>query len=96
MGETYNQILKDLDEADTCLINTAIKNSPYRADITAVYLLKSRTYLYMQNWKKAYEYAQKALAKNDNLLDLNTLSSGSGDVLTNLPRKPYFPWVDTC
>ena len=55
VGETYNQILKDLDEADTCLINTTIKNRPYRADITAVYLLKSRTYLYMQNWKKAYE-----------------------------------------
>ena len=82
VGETYNQILKDLDEADTCLINTTIKNRPYRADITAVYLLKSRTYLYMQNWKKAYEYAQKVLAKNDNLLDLNTLSSESGDVLT--------------
>lgn len=90
VGETYNQILKDLDEADTCLINTIIKNRPYRADITAVYLLKSRTYLYMQNWKKAYEYAQKALAKNDNLLDLNTLSSGSGDVLTKSSPETIF------
>jgi len=90
VGETYNQILKDLDEADTCLINTAIKNRPYRADITAVYLLKSRTYLYMQNWKKAYEYAQKVLAKNDNLLDLNTLSSGSGDVLTKSSPETIF------
>lgn len=90
VGETYNQILKDLDEADTCLINTTIKNRPYRADITAVYLLKSRTYLYMQNWKKAYEYAQKALAKNDNLLDLNTLSSGSGDVLTKSSPETIF------
>ena len=90
VGETYNQILKDLDEADTCLINTTIKNRPYRADITAVYLLKSRTYLYMQNWKKAYEYAQKALAKNDNLLDLNTLSSESGDVLTKSSPESFF------
>ena len=90
VGETYNQILKDLDEADTCLINTTIKNRPYRADITAVYLLKSRTYLYMQNWKKAYEYAQKALAKNDNLLDLNTLFSGSGDVLTKSSPETIF------
>ncbi|OUN63393.1 MULTISPECIES: RagB/SusD family nutrient uptake outer membrane protein [Butyricimonas] len=90
VGETYNQILKDLDEADTCLINTTIKNRPYRADITAVYLLKSRTYLYMQNWKKAYEYAQKALAKNDNLLDLNTLSSESGDVLTKSSPETIF------
>ena len=90
VGETYNQILKDLDEADTCLINTTIKNRPYRADITAVYLLKSRTYLYMHNWKKAYEYAQKALAKNDNLLDLNTLSSGSGDVLTKSSPETIF------
>ena len=90
VGETYNQILKDLDEADTCLINTTIKNRPYRADITAVYLLKSRTYLYMQNWKKAYEYAQKALAKNDNLLDLNTLSSDSGDVLTKSSPETIF------
>ena len=90
VGETYNQILKDLDEADTCLINTTIKNRPYRADITAVYLLKSRTYLYMQNWQKAYEYAQKVLAKNDNLLDLNTLSSESGDVLTKSSPETIF------
>ena len=79
VDEVYTQVLKDLDLADTCLVNTTIKNHPYRADITAVYLLKSRIYLYMQNWEKALEYAQKVMTKNKSLLDLNTLTTETGE-----------------
>ena len=49
LEEVYRQIIEDLDLADTCLVNAVVKNHPYRADITAVYLLKSRVYLYMQD-----------------------------------------------
>ena len=79
--EVYAQIVDDLNLADTCLANAPVKNHPYRADITSVYLLKSRVYLYMQEWKQALEYAQKTLAKNGNLLDLNSWSASKGEVL---------------
>ena len=88
--EVYEQILTDLDLADTCLVNAQVKNHPYRADITAVYLLKSRVYLYMQNWEKALEYAQKTLAKNSGLLNLNTFNAGSGDVLSKSSPETIF------
>ena len=90
VDEVYTQVLKDLDSADTCLVNTTIKNHPYRADITAVYLLKSRIYLYMQNWEKALEYAQKVMTKNKSLLDLNTLTTETGDVLTKSSPETIF------
>lgn len=88
--EVYSQILEDLNLADTCLQNTMIKNHPYRADITAVYLLKSRVYLYMQNWEKAYEYAQKVLTKKSSLLDLNSLTPEVGDILTKSSPETIF------
>ncbi len=88
--EVYEQIIRDLNIADTCLVRAKVKNHPYRADITAVYLLKSRVYLYMQNWEKAYEYAQKVLTKNNALLDLNSLDSETGDVLTKSSPETIF------
>lgn len=88
--EVYEQILSDLDLADTCLVNAAIKNHPYRADITSVYLLKSRVYLYMQNWEEALRYAQKVIEKNPALLDLNSFSGGNQDVLTKSSPETIF------
>ena len=86
--EVYGQIVEDLNLADTCLVNAKVKNHPYRADITAVYLLKSRVYLYMQDWEKALEYAQKTLEKNSGLLDLNSFSGG--EVLSKTSPETIF------
>ena len=86
--EVYAQIVEDLNLADTCLVNAKVKNHPYRADITAVYLLKSRVYLYMQDWEKALEYAQKTLEKNSGLLDLNSFSGG--EVLSKSSPETIF------
>ncbi|MDE5612598.1 MAG: RagB/SusD family nutrient uptake outer membrane protein [Odoribacter sp.] len=89
--EVYDQVMEDLDLAEECLsVQEAPKNHPYRADITALYLLKSRVYLYMQNWKSAYEYAKKALEKKDGLLDLNALANNNGDVLTKSSVETIF------
>ncbi|MDE7074533.1 MAG: RagB/SusD family nutrient uptake outer membrane protein, partial [Odoribacter sp.] len=89
--EVYDQVVEDLDLAEECLsVQETPKNHPYRADITALYLLKSRVYLYMQNWKSAYEYAKKALEKKDGLLDLNALANNSGDVLTKSSVETIF------
>ena len=87
--DVYRQIIADLNLADTCLVNAKVKNHPYRADITAVYLLKSRVYLYMQNWEDALKYAQKVLAKNNQLLNLNSFS-GDREVLSKSSPETIF------
>lgn len=76
--EVYAQVFADLDEADSYLAGNEVKNHPYRADITAVYLLKSRVYLYTQQWAKALEYAEKVLADEQrSLTDLNAYTDAS-------------------
>lgn len=87
--EVYARVLADLDEAEAYLKDNEVKNHPYRADITAVYLLKSRVYLYMQNWTKALEYAKKVLEKRDGLLDLGTHTPGE-EVLTKASPETIF------
>lgn len=89
LEEVYEQIIKDLDLADTCLVGTVVKNHPYRADITAVYLLKSRVYLYMQDWENALIYVQKALEKNNRLLDLHSFVA-SDEVLGKASPETIF------
>lgn len=74
--ENYDQVIADLTEAEKNLKDAPVK-SVFRTNITATYLLQSRVYLYMRNWEKAREYAQKALDKNDHLIDLNAFVSGT-------------------
>ena len=58
VAEVYEQVVKDLKNAEICLENIPLK-SVYRAGIVATYLLQSRVYLYMQNYTLAKECAQK-------------------------------------
>lgn len=78
--EVYTQIMKDLKKAEECLKQTQRK-SIYRADITTVYLLTSRVYLYMQDYKNAQAYAQYVLDQNDALTDLRSFN-GNESVFT--------------
>ena len=69
--ECYDQVLADLLQAESELSQvTTPKKSIYRADSTAVNLLLSRVYLYMQNWNKAAEYARKVIAVHPALQNL--------------------------
>lgn len=73
VAECYEVALADLLEAEKELsqYKTAQK-SIYRADSTAVQLLLSRVFLYVQNWEKAAEYAQKVIKSHPQLQDLNS------------------------
>ena len=88
VAEVYEQILVDLDRAEECLAQTARK-SVYRADITATYLLKSRVYLYMQDYDNARKYAEMVLERNNNLVDLNGYA-GSDNVFTSSSPEVIF------
>lgn len=71
----YTQIISDLEDAERFL-DAKTRKSVYRANTVAVNLLQSRVYLYMQNWGKAAEYADKVLKVQPALLDLHTKSVG--------------------
>lgn len=81
VAEIYEQVVKDLQIAESCLEQTSTK-SIYRADIAATYLLKSRVYLYMQEYESAKDYARKALEKKKALIDLNNFDKTKQDFLS--------------
>ena len=83
----YDLILSDLLQAETDLAQTGAQTSIYRADVTAVRFLLSRVYLYMQNWEKASEYAQKVIDVHP---DLVTLSSTFGNFLSKSSVENIF------
>lgn len=74
--EVYQQIILDLSTAEVYLEGVTRK-SIYRADITAVNLLQSRVYLYMQNWGKATYYADQVMKRQPNLIDLNSFATSN-------------------
>ena len=59
VAQVYEAVLKDLDKAES-LMNT-FKSNIY-ASPEAVWALKSRVYLYMEDNSKAIEYADKVIA----------------------------------
>lgn len=70
VAQVYEQVVRDLTVAEECLTGNVTK-SVYRADISAVNLLMSRVYLYMQRWSEAETYAQKVLTNKKELINLN-------------------------
>lgn len=75
LSAVYTQILSDLSDAERFLDGKPRK-SVYRVNTVAVNLLQSRVYLYMQNWEKAAEYAEKVLKAQPSLLDLHAKAVG--------------------
>lgn len=81
VAEVYEQIIKDLSEAEEIFKNLP-KEYQWQADRKAslpmAQLLLSRTYLYMEEWQKAAEYAEKVIHDHSfSLLDLSTTTGFS-------------------
>jgi tetratricopeptide (TPR) repeat protein len=76
VAEVYKQILSDLSEG-TALLTVAEqpKGYNYRFSKISAYGLAARVYLYMGDFVKAEEFAQKALAINGKLEDLNSATA---------------------
>ena len=77
VGEVYDQIVKDLLEAErlyNLLPEAKQWKQNYRTSLPMVEMLLSRTYLYMENWEEAAKYAKKVMDDSRfKLLDLNTI-----------------------
>ncbi len=73
----WAQILSDLDKAEQYLANYKRPNK-LTPDLSVIYGLKARTYLTMENWAKAEEYAKKAQAGYSMLDEDSFLSRTDG------------------
>ena len=84
--EVYKQILEDLDEAERLygiLPENLQFKKDYRTNLPMVQLLKSRVYLYMEDWKNAVIYAKKVIEDwNFALTDLK-----------NVTGNPYYNFI---
>lgn len=78
VAEVYAQILSDLHTAEECYKQLPVAEQwkpKFRTSLPMVQLILSRTYLYMENWEKAAEYAKEVMDnKNFSLLDLNNVA----------------------
>ena len=92
VGEVYEQILADLHAAEETykLLPEEQQWKPkFRTSLPMVELMLSRTYLYMENWEKAAEYAKRVMEnKNFKLKDLNNVSSTAAEFM-------YYPTYDS-
>jgi hypothetical protein len=84
--ECYDFILSDLLIAEKELEEYGSQLSKYRADATAVRLLLSRVYLYMQNWEKAAEYAQKVIDVHPALANISKMNNTEGIISETSPE----------
>lgn len=88
--EVYDQILADLDEAEKRYEKLPAElqyKRDYRTSLPMVQLLKSRVYLYMEDWKNAAVYAKKVIDGWDfQLTDLNGLPAKT-------KAAPYYNFI---
>ncbi len=69
--EVYDQIVNDLEAAEQYLKNVHTPYSIQHAGINAVYILRSRVALYMQDWQNAKKYAELSLKENSQLRNIS-------------------------
>lgn len=69
--DVYNQVVSDLEKAEQYLKNVHKPNSIQHAGINAVYILRSRVALFMQDWQNAKKYAELSIQENSYLRDIS-------------------------
>jgi hypothetical protein len=77
IGQTYQQIINDLDSAEMFLPNTKPDNYRNRPNRVAAQALLARVYLSMRNYSMARRYAISALQFYRTLMDYNNLDVGA-------------------
>lgn len=86
--QTYDQMVKDLQEAAGLLPATATISS--RPSKGAVYAMLARVYLTMENYPAALSNATAALQINNKLIDFNTLDVNTESPFARFNAEVYF------
>ena len=95
--QVYDQILIDMLEAER-LYKTLSEDKQfdkdYRTSLPMVQLILSRVYLYLEDWKKAAEYAELLMQNNQfKLLDLNSVALETENGYPNF--KTYHAYAES-
>lgn len=86
--QTYESMLKDLNEAAALLNNTSsIASRPNKA---AAYAMLARVYLSMSNYPLALTSADSALTLKSDLIDFNSLNAGSYNPFRRFNQEVIF------
>ena len=94
VGEVYEQIVKDLLEAERLMKTLSgevqVRRNK-RVNLPFIQLLLSRVYLYMENWQKAMEYAEMVINDYDySIKDLNAVAEPDWNISVSFPL--YQTW----
>lgn len=89
VAAVYQQIVDDLTQAEQLLQHVTEQLTIYHASIEAVYILRSRVALYMQDWQTAANYAQKAINQNGDLQNLVGADGSSYPISLSNPEVVY-------
>jgi hypothetical protein len=90
IGQTYQQIINDLDSAEAFLpvmVPNAYRNRPVRM---AAQALLARVYLSMRNYSLARAYADSALRFYDSLIDYNSLDTTASLAFSLLNQETIY------
>ncbi|NSL86027.1 RagB/SusD family nutrient uptake outer membrane protein [Chitinophaga sp. Mgbs1] len=83
--EVYQQITRDLDSSLALLSKSREDRDVFRLSYTAVQLLASRVYLYMEDWQKSITHANEVIQYHPMLMDYNKW--------TNTPPAPATQFI---
>jgi tetratricopeptide (TPR) repeat protein len=86
--QVYDQVINDLLQAEKDLAGYN-ERSVIRANQSAVQALLSRVYLYMEEYEKSASYADKILAKNYQILNLNNFDFANNFLTLNSPETIF-------
>jgi tetratricopeptide (TPR) repeat protein len=86
--QSYEQVLKDLAEAIPLLSGEPEFDT--RPGKTAAFALLARVYLVMQNFEKALQYSEQALAIKSTLLDLNKVNATASFPISRVNPEMIF------
>ena len=88
--EVYEQIEKDLLQAEPLMEKYGTENDVYRVTDCFVYAVLARMYLYQENWEKVIEYSEKVLAKRNRLVALkDAITVNWGMITIDETKKVY-------
>lgn len=91
VAEVYRLITKDIDDACRLFGDDKTNRGVYRISYTAAHLLASRIYLFMEQWDKVLEHADKALETAPALANLKSYNIDNAMSPTNGVISKKFP-----
>lgn len=91
VAEVYRQIVQDIEDACALYGDDTTNRGVYRVNYTSAHLLASRIYLFMEQWDKVIEHADKAMANAPSLVSLKSYNIDNNMNPTNGVISKKFP-----